>query len=459
MRNLIEVGSPSFREATFADSESKKSDDIPAYAVRSRGERDRDRVLYSSALRRLGGVTQVVKAEEADIYHNRLTHTFEVSQIGRRMAQYLKRKLEAENMHQHAHLCDPDIVEAACLAHDLGHPPFGHVAEYELNRLAIHHGNDEGFEGNAQSFRIVTRLARYSDGEDTGLNLSRSTLNAVLKYPWLRDLTKRDADKYKKFGAYRDDIAAFHFAREGFDDNERSFEAQIMDHADAIAYAVHDLSDFYKAGILDFSKMLNDQDYFQRYWDKNHRKLIKLDGYTDDNPYIGNHDAAKQHILEVVLQLLPSGNYGSGKKDEISQITTDSTMINYLVNGSLNIVARDNSIHLKPRPEILLAINFLKGMIWDFVIMRPQLATQQQGQIRIIKTLFKFYFYALERREYRMLPREYSDEVDSGILDELTRSERVRMAVDLVARLSEAQAHVMFSRIQGNNTGILTQYM
>ena len=119
---------------------------------RTPGQRDRDRILYSSSFRRLAEVTQVVAADSGYVFHNRLTHSLQVSQVGRRLAEKLKLRYPDLPVD----VIDPDVVEAACLAHDLGHPPFGHIAEFRLNELAKDFG---GFEGNAQSFRIVTRLA------------------------------------------------------------------------------------------------------------------------------------------------------------------------------------------------------------------------------------------------------------------------------------------------------------
>ncbi|MGB9286651.1 MAG: dNTP triphosphohydrolase, partial [Candidatus Sulfotelmatobacter sp.] len=119
---------------------------------RTPAQRDRDRILYSSSFRRLAEVTQVVSASSGYVFHNRLTHSLQVAQVGRRLAEKLCKKYPALT----TDLICPDVVEAACLAHDLGHPPFGHVAEHRLNELAKAYG---GFEGNAQSFRIVSSLA------------------------------------------------------------------------------------------------------------------------------------------------------------------------------------------------------------------------------------------------------------------------------------------------------------
>ncbi len=421
--------------------------------MRTHGERDRDRILYSSALRRLAGVTQVVKAGEADVYHNRLTHTLEVAQIGRRMAQYLQRYMLAKpDLAALQAMCDPDVVEAACLAHDLGHPPFGHVAEEELDKLAIEFGNDDGFEGNAQSFRIVTRLSKYSDGNTYGLNLSRATLNAVLKYPWLRDVAERNTKKYRKYGAYREDEEAFVFAREGYEQDIKSLEAQVMDHADAIAYAVHDLSDFYKSGILNFYNLINDKEFFDRHFQRNKPNFLI-------GQYAGKEDEARRYLLESVVAFLPGKVYDFGEEAEVAQTTNDSVMIASLINRSLDIKKEGGMLIQVIDDEVILTINFLKSIIWEYVIKRPQLATQQQGQIKIIRRLFKFYYHALESREYRMLPSQYLDDIESGRLRSLDGSNRVRLAVDLVARLSENQAQTMYNRISGFNGGSLLEYI
>ena len=154
-------------------------------------QRDRDRVLYASAFSRLGGVTQVISSEEGHPFHNRLTHSLKVAQIARRIAERLKEKQKTPSCISGV---DPDACEAAALAHDLGHPPFGHIAEHCLDQLLTKKNTDgdpldsNGFEGNAQSFRIVARLAQRRRKFD-GLNLTRSTLDAILKYPWLRSQT------------------------------------------------------------------------------------------------------------------------------------------------------------------------------------------------------------------------------------------------------------------------------
>ena len=200
--------------------------------------RDRARIIHSFALRRLAAKTQVAVPWATDFPRTRLSHSLECAQVGRELGAALG--------------ADPDLMEGACLAHDIGHPPFGHNGEEVLNQLAHSCG---GFEGNAQSLRLLIRLEAktvLADGKSVGLNLTRASLDAATKYPWSRVVNS------KKFGVYEDDLEIFNWYRSGVESGKTSIEAQIMDWSDDVAYSVHDMEDSLVSGQIKLDQLSND---------------------------------------------------------------------------------------------------------------------------------------------------------------------------------------------------------
>ena len=239
----------------MADNGYSDFDRERAFAEGSKGERsdfarDRGRLLHSSALRRLAAKTQVLSPTAGlDFARNRLTHSLEVAQVGREIGGSLG--------------LDPDLVDTACLAHDLGHPPFGHNGEKALNDWAKEFG---GFEGNAQTLRLLTRIEPKVFGEDGhsfGLNLTRASLDASCKYPWTQATGVAEPGGRTKFGVYESDIPIFDWIRRGADDRRLCIEAQVMDLSDDIGYSVHDFEDAVVNGYIDvraLSSRVNHED-------------------------------------------------------------------------------------------------------------------------------------------------------------------------------------------------------
>jgi dGTPase len=225
--------------AGYNDADRERFLDEPAKRLgRTEFARDRARIIHSFALRRLAAKTQVAVPWATDFPRTRLSHSLECAQVGRELGAALG--------------ADPDLMEGACLAHDIGHPPFGHNGEEALDKLAQTCG---GFEGNAQSFRLLVRLEAKTvdaNGISLGLNLTRASLDGATKYPWPR------SNGVKKFGVYDDDQEIFNWVRKGAPQGAQSFEAQIMDWSDDVAYSVHDFEDSLVSGQVKLHDLSND---------------------------------------------------------------------------------------------------------------------------------------------------------------------------------------------------------
>jgi dGTPase len=402
---------------------------------RSEAERDHDRILYTSAVQRLAGITQIAAPESGPPLHNRLTHTLKVAQVARRLAKRLGLDEDGQ-----------ETAAAAALAHDLGHPPFGHIAEKELNRLADDWG---GFEGNAQSFRIVNTLAAR-DPAFWGLNLTRRTLNGILKYPWLRD--KDDSNKKsKKWGAYEHEKAAFRFAREDSEGEEPSIEAAIMDWSDDVTYAVHDLEDFFRVGLIPLDRLTDPKGDERRrfrdgfFKDDNAKRMLR-DKFIEVHLTEGDLDGALDFVFGGAFGDITA--YRGSRPDRIALRYQTSALIGRFIQAvSLNGKRKQIEIKAPQRAEVTV----LKELAWYYVITDPSLATIQHGEQRVICELHDIYCKAVDDPDngWKLFPLAQQELLDVVRNDE----RRYRVATDFVAGLTEGLAYELHHRLTGVSRG------
>ena len=405
-------------------------------AHRSPFARDRARVVHSSALRRLAARTQVLGPNADDFVRNRLTHSLEVAQVGRELGQALG--------------ADPDVVDAACLSHDIGHPPFGHDGETALDEVAASCG---GFEANAQTLRLLTRLeakTAHPDGRPAGLNLTRASLDAATKYPWTRAQAGSDArtdappGARSKFGVYADDVPVFTWLRNGRPGVARCIEAQVMDFADDVAYSVHDVEDAVVGGALDL-RVLTDPSVLvelgvvcrARYvTDVTDPELAAArDGLTGPAwwpraPYDGTRSALAG-LKDVTSRLV--GRF-TGAALNATGAAVDAT-------GAALPATRYAADLVVPR-ETAVAIALLKSLAARFVMDAPEHVARRERQREVLLCLCG----ALAAGGPGLLEPPFAADLAAAPDD----AARLRVVVDQVASLTDVSALVWHGRLVGD---------
>ncbi|WP_104201249.1 deoxyguanosinetriphosphate triphosphohydrolase [Cryobacterium sp. Y29] len=393
------------------------------YSRRSDFARDRARLLHSSALRRLAAKTQVLSPTAGlDFARNRLTHSLEVAQVGREIASRLN--------------VDPDIVDTACLAHDIGHPPFGHNGEKALSLWSEDIG---GFEGNAQTLRLLTRLEPKvfgPDGHSYGLNLTRASLDASCKYPWPESSSVYDPSGRAKFGFYQDDIAAFEWLRAGAPDRRLCIEAEVMDLSDDIAYSVHDFEDAIVNGYVDVAALSSRTD---------HDELL-----ATMSEWIG--DATSADDLATAFNRLDSldgwmESWTAGRRDQGRLKNLTSQLIGRFSGAAVHAtkeahpganMLRFGANVVVPR-EIQAEIAVLKGIVAAFVMTRntrkPIYVQQRQVLTMLAETLHQ----------------SGDEHLDPGFREDwhaaADDAARKRVIVDQVASLTDQSALAWYERL------------
>jgi dGTPase len=376
--------------------------------------RDRARIIHSFALRRLAAKTQVAVPWLADFPRTRLSHSLECAQVGRELGWALG--------------ADPDLMEGACLAHDIGHPPFGHNGEDALNAVSQECG---GFEGNAQSFRLLVRLeAKTVDdsGKSVGLNLTRASLDAATKYPWPRAINNR------KFGVYDDDQEIFNWVRAGAPAGRQSMEAQIMDWSDDVAYSVHDLEDALVTG------------------------HVKLENLSDDlselfdvakNSYMSDLTEGEAQAALVSLQALscwPKNYDGSHRalarlKDLASQLVgrfalaAESATRDQYGDGALS---RYNANLVVPRAQ-RIEVAILKSIATFYVINAAASQERYAEQQVVVKELVEMV--------YAKAPQSLDSFFLHDWREAQSDTQKLRVVVDQVASLTDPGAYALHAKL------------
>ncbi len=391
--------------------------------ARSDFARDRGRLLHSSALRRLAAKTQVLSPTAGlDFARNRLTHSLEVAQVGREIGASLG--------------LDPDLVDTACLAHDLGHPPFGHNGEKALNDWALPFG---GFEGNAQTLRLLTRLEpKVFDGSGVsfGLNLTRASLDASCKYPWTADEGVDEPGGRTKFGVYLDDQPIFEWFRQGAEPRRLCVEAQVMDLSDDIGYSVHDFEDAIVNGYIDVRALSSRVDHDDLVdsmveWIGgafSHDALIaafdRLDGLPD---WIESWTGSRREMgaLKNLTSTLIGRFAGAATEATRAAATGDS-----LIRFGADVIVPDET-----RAEIAVLKGIVAANVMSHESRRPIYARQRELLHELCVTL----------------ARTGTDHLEPGFADDFraaqTEAEAMRAIIDQVASLTDQSALAWHERI------------
>ncbi|MGI8665897.1 MAG: deoxyguanosinetriphosphate triphosphohydrolase [Jatrophihabitans sp.] len=391
-------------------------------------ERDRARVLHSYAFRRLADKTQVVTPGQDDFPRTRLTHSLEVAQIGREMGAELG--------------CDPDLVDTAGLAHDLGHPPFGHNGEQALAAVADSGGRGGrggcgGFEGNAQTLRILTRLEAKTVATETprpvGLNLTRASLDAACKYPWPARAGER------KFGVYDSDQAAFEWLRAGRADGVRCLEAQVMDWADDVAYSVHDVEDGVHSGHIRLTALATDAE----------RTALCEQAARRYSPLTPGELAPALDRLLALAPLRELAGYDGSFAAQANAKRATSELTGRFVTAA--VTATRDKFGAEPLGRYLAELvvpdsvaaecALLKAIAFRYVMRRPGV---EQALVRQRQVLTELVEVLLARGEPAL----------SMVLREQWRAasderQRLRVVIDQVAQLTDSSALLWHQRLVG----------
>lgn len=368
--------------------------------TRSGFQIDRDRILFAPAFRRLQGKTQVFQAGAYDFYRTRLTHTIEVARISRSIAEHLNARAPQLGPERQI---DVDLVEAVGLTHDLGHPPFGHIGERSLNALMREHG---GFEGNAQSLRLVAEQLFEEGDWARGMNPTRAFLDGILKYKDLRreKETQPPANKF----LYDEQEPVRAFVERGLVERAPSLECQIMDWADDVAYSVHDIADGVRGGFI---------------------TVAAIAAWARARGLEGEEAAVAEHLCERLAQGALEASLANRVGEAIRGCTLSET-------GTEGPPRRRYRLEVSPQTRV--RVKLYKRLAVELIFQRRELQELEFRCGRLLEELFR----ALQESPLKLLPERHLREIAEG-------RERALVVCDFLASLTDGQASRLHRRLFG----------
>ena len=412
------------------DLETQSSRPAPESEYRTAFQIDRDRIIHTSAFRRLQSKTQVFLSGEYDFYRTRLTHSIEVAQIGRSICGWLQQNNVALDFES---FIDPDLVECACLAHDLGHPPFGHTGERTLHRLMHPYG---GFEGNAQTLRLLTQTL-FSERKQ-GISPTRALLDAVLKYKTLKAETPEAKNHY----LYDDQepVLDFTLGGEAFpveltpgeDRNAfRSIECQIMDWADDTAYSLNDLADGIHAGFITGTK---------------------LEAWAEKNSPTGQDAEQVTFLIKAIRE-----NRVEGRLNRAIGTFIRATSLRPTANFLSNQTQRHQwRLDIVPEVKAQAALN--KRIAYELVFSSPQLQQLDHKADFILTRMFEVLrdrYIERTSSPLHLLPADLESDVESAP----DAPKRARLICDWIASMTDRFAFRTYRRLFDADFGSITDFV
>ena len=423
--SIIDIISDLYKKLQVTECKDREHPEDKADG-RSEYARDYARILYSSSFRRLQGKMQILGIETTAFYRNRLTHSLEVSQIARSLAKTLALKCGREN----EMYCDEEfyLLDAAALAHDIGHPAFGHKGERVLDEIARLYGHR--FEGNAQNFRVLRKLDRHGSSKE-GLNLTYRTLLAINKY--IKSEKSIDEDVPEKF-MYQEDYEFLDKFRQKNDIKERTIDVQIIEIADDIAYAVHDLEDGLSQGMFTIDEITHEIKTFN-----DNKKRINKD----------ERDKAAVKFVEIV-SMIKEGldseettttiqEYSHLFRKQLTTKLTDDFVRSIVFEKNEEV--NEDELRMNSTHRVLCSI--LSQIIFKGVTRNSSVALYElKGEI-IIKSLFNLYVDDNINKNYLLLPPDYRPKESDS------QEQIARCVIDYIAGMMDTYAISEFERLTG----------